>query len=299
MPFFFMAVGLAGSGKSYLYKSEIKRIEPNCVHISSDAIREEVFGDVNDQSHNMEVFEIMKRRTIDALLAGFSVYYDATNLSAKRRIGFLKNIEHIKGLVKVCVLNVPPFEVVKARNAGRDRVVPEEVINSMLKRFEIPHESEGWDRILLYGNDMDMNALNDIVLNAKELSHDNPHHSASVGNHMLLAQKYVVDNSYADIRVIEAALFHDCGKPFCKVFKNARGEESDVAHYYNHENIGAYFYISHSDKSAPRAVYIANLIQHHMDYFKGEKYLQKISDRFGEYFMRDLDVLHEGDINAH
>ena len=37
-----------------------------------------------------------------------------------------------------------------------------------------------------------------------------------------------------------AALYHDCGKVFTQVFHNAKGEPTEEAHYYNHENVGAY-----------------------------------------------------------
>ena len=46
-------------------------------------------------------------------------------------------------------------------------------------------------------------------------------------------------------------------------------------------------------------LHAANLIAHHMDYFKGEKYLEKIRNRFGEDFMRELDMIHECDLAAH
>jgi hypothetical protein len=77
-----------------------------------------------------------------------------------------------------------------------------------------------------------------------------------------------------------------------------KGEVTPIAHYYSHENVGAYLYLTYCYKDSTD-LYIANLIQHHMDFFKGEKYLQKIADRFGEEFMRDLTLLHEADINAH
>lgn len=295
---FYMAVGLPGSGKSYLFESVIKKLSPDCVYVSSDAIREEVFGDVNDQEHNEQVFELMKRRTLDSLKAGVSVYYDATNVSAKRRIGFLKGLSHIKDIARVCVLNTPPVEVVKFRNAHRERKVPEYVIDRMLKSFNVPDYSEGWDVILRYGSDEDHNAIEEITCSSAKLSHDNPHHSATVGVHMFNAANYAEKELKASWEVIEAACYHDIGKPICKVFQDAKGEPSDVAHYYNHENVGAYLYLSHA-KNDGVSLYIANLIAHHMDFFKGEKYIEKIHNRFGEGFFRDLQLLHEADVNAH
>ena len=57
-PYFFMMVGLPASGKSTEAENLCSRY--NAVHISSDKIREEVFGNVRDSDHNQEVFDIMK-----------------------------------------------------------------------------------------------------------------------------------------------------------------------------------------------------------------------------------------------
>jgi predicted kinase len=290
----FVAVGLPGSGKSYLYEHNYSFAE----YVSSDRIREEVFGNVNDQSHNNEVFNIMFNRTVAALKDKKDVYYDATNISAKRRINFLKEINRIISVEMVCVLNVPPLEIVKERNAARERKVPEYVIERMLKNFEVPHESEGWDDIIIYGSDINSDCLHEMVKAAKSISHDNHHHSLSIGDHMEAAQRYMIKRPEKSFLNIIAALFHDIGKPYCKVFHNSKGEPTNEAHYYNHENVGAYFYLSHSEGSSDD-LYIANLINHHMDHYKGESYMKKIASRFDEDFINDLSLLHEADKAAH
>lgn len=305
----YIAVGLPGSGKSTLYEMAYS----NCKYISSDAIREEAFGDVNDQSHNNEVFNIMENRTIEALLNYESVYYDATNLSSKRRINFIKIIRQrckqiADELEIICILVVPPLNIVKERNAARERKVPEYVIDRMIKSFEVPHWSEGFDDIYVFkstGGENLWEMLNKLV----EVPHDNPHHQLSLGYHMRAAKDYyqkecMIDFSRKiDPRVAKAALFHDIGKGYCKVFHNSKGEPTEEAHYYNHENVGAYFYLANSSgediNDDMTNLYIANLIQHHMDYWKGEKYMEKISKRFGEVFIFDLDCLHRADLGAH
>ena len=300
---FIMAVGLPGSGKSTVYQNSFS----DCEYVSSDAIREEVFGDVNDQSHNAEVFEIMMKRTREYLKNGRDVFYDATNLSTKRRIGFLKEISHFENVVKFCALVVPPIEIVKEQNAKRDRKVPEYVINRMFKSFDMPHKSEGWDDIIIFNNKENYALLSKMIYDACSIPHDNPHHSASIGNHMRLANDYmkkiVLNNGlkYSADEMLylgAASMAHDIGKPYCKVWHNAKGEPSEVAHYYNHENVGTYIFISHS-MGKEDDIYAANLIAHHMDYWKGEKYIEKIRSRFGEKFMKDLDLLHEADLAAH
>ena len=94
-------------------------------------------------------------------------------------------------------------------------------------------------------------------------------------------------------------MFHDIGKGFTKTFFDFKtGKKTDVAHYPNHANVGAYFYLCYS-YGTEKDLYIANLIQHHMDFFSNENYLKKIFTRYGQEFEQDLRVLHEADINAH
>ena len=98
-PVFLMMVGIAGSGKStvalkikeqLLNKKELqgKQIEI----ISSDNLREELLGDINNQEHNGEIFSEMQKRTLNALKQGKSVIYDATNLNVKDRRGIINAI---------------------------------------------------------------------------------------------------------------------------------------------------------------------------------------------------------------
>lgn len=60
-PKFYMLVGLSGSGKSsYNFGEEI-------IKISSDALRAELYGDENDQTHNSEIFNELHKRVIKHL----------------------------------------------------------------------------------------------------------------------------------------------------------------------------------------------------------------------------------------
>ena len=253
------------------------------------------------KKHNGEVFNTMFKRTREALKNGRSVIYDATNLSAKRRINFLKSIKDIN-CFKRAVLLVPRIEDIMARNRERSRHVPESVILRMLKRFEVPHKSEGWDKITVVGQCFLENGYHEL-LECCKIPHDNPHHQLSVYDHMKEAYDYAHEHfKECDgyFLIAGAALYHDIGKPMCKSFKNAKGQPSDVAHYYNHENVGAYLYLAYSyDLINESDLIIANLIQHHMDFFKGEKYLAKVRGRFGEEFYSLLEKVHECDVAAH
>ena len=110
--------GIVGSGKSYLaetlYIDKNGEIIKPVIH-SSDALREELYGDENNQSNNNDLFNELHRRIKEDLKNNVDVIYDATNISKKRRTAFLqelKNIECFK--VSVCVMT--PFEVCVSQN---------------------------------------------------------------------------------------------------------------------------------------------------------------------------------------
>ena len=93
---FIMFCGLSGSGKSRYIKDYVKRLRKenyNVEVLSSDAIRESVFGDINDQTHNKEVFNIIHKQiaawTRKEYDANDILIIDATNLTRKNRMAML------------------------------------------------------------------------------------------------------------------------------------------------------------------------------------------------------------------
>lgn len=67
MPIFFMMVGLPYSGKS-VYAEGLREKFGAEIH-SSDAIRAEILGDVQDQTNNQIVFDTLHKRVISDLSA--------------------------------------------------------------------------------------------------------------------------------------------------------------------------------------------------------------------------------------
>jgi predicted kinase len=290
----YMTIGLPGAGKDYY----VKHLLDSCIHIASDDIRAEVFGDVNDQTHNSEVFQIMFKRTVEALKSGKDVVYNATNLSRKRRMAFLRSIAHVKDVRKVALVFNTPYEVCLERNAKRDRHVPEGVIFDMLKRFDLPDVAEGFDEVAYVGEpDTSEKLYEKFVQPILELSHDNPHHDYSVGRHMNEAYQKAYTLT-TDASVLEAAAYHDIGKAMTKAFYDARGNKTEIAHFYNHENVGSYLYISHVNMQDVQHI-TALLIAHHMDHYKGEAYVKKMAELYGEEFMEKLEQVHKCDEAAH
>lgn len=317
---FIMTVGVPGSGKSTYFK-KIKDKE-NWVYISSDDIREELFGSAQNQEHNQEVFQEMRKRSVEAIRQNKNVYYDATNINRKKRRNFLKDMKmsalgHSYSFE--CILFAVPAQICKERNAIRERKVPENVIERMVKQFQVPAFSEGWNNIIRLAPAARVNILETKLKEACFLFHNNPHHKLSIGDHMIKAYDIGVQTNgealqrHLKVRysreVLEAARYHDIGKPECKVFCNCHGEPTTIAHFYSHDNVSAYNYLCYATSfydnlkggdifSEEKALYIALLIECHMKhYYKDfDNWCRKQND---SHFIDDLNLLYELDKAAH
>lgn len=303
MPRLEMLIGLPGSGKDYYAKNLTGVI------ISSDDIRQELFNDVNDQSHNNEVFEEMYRRTITSLKRGEDVIYNATNLVAKRRKHFLSRVAaaKIEDLIVVGTLIATPIEQCKINNSSRERKVPEEVIERMVRAFTTPRIEEGFDDINLIFPYRDTHLYEDSylysideILEKNAIPHDNPHHKFDIDTHMRLAWHYLHYTGEKDGLLKEAGLLHDIGKFYVKNFKNSKGEKTDIAHYYSHNNVGAYLslFVETEKQTGDGTLECINqdlltraaLIGAHMDLYNFDEKLPK--EKKIERLMKKYDNLH-------
>lgn len=284
--------GLPGSGKSY-HALRLSK-EYGATIYSSDAIREELFGNENSQEDNNLVFETLHDRIITCLKNGNSAIYDACNINYKRRMSFLQKINNIN-CEKIIYIIATPYKKCIENNSKRSRVVPVKVITDMCKNFHIPYYFEGWDKInLLYNDSCDNNK----IFNFSEfnIDQDNPHHTMSIANHCLMTSVLLLSE---DSILFEAGLLHDIGKKFTKSFLNSKREMSSVAHYYNHEYVSAYdslFYESESNDKILRAVYI--MLHMYPFSFKTEKVINKYKKLWGDDLFNNVMKLHEADICA-
>ena len=99
--------GLSGSGKSTI-ATQIANENPNTVIISSDAIREELTGNYENQEHNEEVFKIFHDRIRKNLENKKNVIADATNLTMKSRRAIMMKVNGLN-IRKVCVIIPKPY----------------------------------------------------------------------------------------------------------------------------------------------------------------------------------------------
>jgi predicted kinase len=300
-PLLIVMVGLPGSGKSFIAK-QLAEVNDDIVIVSSDAIREEFYGDANDQSHNDKVFRIVNKRLKEGLIAEKKVILDATNISKKRRKALLRDLKYPKSMA--IVMAVPEY-ICKKRDEERDRHVGPDVINRMIKKWCPPHFSEGFDFIsIVYDYDNSANFYNPVLAleSAVQINHDNPHHSLSIGEHMLKAGELIQEEFEAGcpFYLYAAALLHDIGKPYVKSY----GEDG-VAHYYSHQNYGSYlglFYADYMKFSLKETLDFINIIYYHMEpllsWKRSEKAHAKAIEELG-YLYNDIMIVHKADVNAH
>lgn len=308
-PKFTMLVGLPASGKSTYAKEKAEK--ERAVVCSSDAIRKELYGDENVQGDGNEVFNILHERVKELLSQGWDVIYDATNVKSKRRRAFLREIEKYD-CIKECIIMATPYEVCLERNLKRDRFVPEEVIKKMYMAWNTPYYFEGWDTIIIhYNSKHNRCSANDFVRTVKEYNQNNSHHSLTLGEHCKKAEEYI-NGSFEDFSVydvssvslLEAALVHDCGKPFTATYCNHKGETTSECHYYNHENTGGYNALFF-DYDIAEPLEVSILVNLHMRPYQWEKspntekLKNKYKNMWGEHLYNTVMMLHEADVYAH
>ena len=287
-----MLIGLPGSGKS-TWAKKYKEENENVIIVSSDAIREEL-GLENTKEDNKICFDEVEKRTIKGMKNGFKVIVDATNLNYKKRMEFLKRVcPRGEEILSTAVVIATSYKTCLKRNSERDRVVPEDVIKRMRENFNFPLFQEGFYDIQIVYNDNYKFFYNELV----DIPHDNPHHSASVLEHCNLAYDL---SQQCDKEIKVACQLHDIGKLETKTFINTKGEKTDTAHYYGHENVGTYnamfevnMRINYITKPY-ETIEVLQLINWHMLFHRinTEKSINKFNNFLGQNFMNKLRIIN-------
>lgn len=305
VPTFVMMVGLVGSGKTV--KAHELAGQYDATVFSSDSLREELFGNVNEQSKNQELFTELHKRIKDYLKEGKSAIYDATNINYKKRMSFLAELKKIP-CEKICVLMATPYEECLKRNAERERKVPEYVIERMYRNFDVPWYYEGWDDIQVEYSEYKnyYGWVWDWVEKADDYNQKNSHHTLTLGEHCRQTMRNV-NKLYTEYRPIlytelgYAALLHDEGKIFTQTFKNAKGEVTEEAHYYSHEHCSSYDSLFYEIPCYN--LYVAVLIRWHMNPYMAWRQSERAKRRdkllLGEELFNNIYLLHTADKEAH
>jgi predicted kinase len=150
MPKCYQLIGIPASGKS-TWVSE-QEWAGECSHISTDKYVEdyakeqgktysEVFKDYMPTAVDLMAAEVVKART-----AGRDIIWDQTSTtvaSRTRKFRMLPDYEHI------AVVFRPPYppELSRRLASRPGKIIPVDVIEDMIKNFEVPSEEEGFKEI--------------------------------------------------------------------------------------------------------------------------------------------------------
>lgn len=259
-------IGVAGSGKSTYIENIRKNTSKVTFSFESDYYRKMMYGSLEEgNKHNKEVFEKMNEeffgmiKWCDDLEVESEIYYDATNLSRRKRRYLYNTIQRMKCDTKVTALVVfASLETLFQNNETREehKRVSKDVVKRMYKNIQIPRIGADCDEIamsgerffnrpiavhdsrisvferLLFSSDNN-NFLNEVK--GIEESHNNPHHLESISEHIDMC----VENANT-ITMEYVAFFHDLGKSLCK-----ETFEDGISRYRNHANVSAYYYLNY------------------------------------------------------
>lgn len=305
--------GLSGSGKSTIAAKLADK--KNAIIVSTDAIREELTGKVEDQSANEQVFKLFHERIRKNLDNKYSVIADATNISMKSRRAILEKVNGLN-IIKTCYIVAKPFDICKADNPNREHPVPDLVLDKQIRSFQVPFYQEGWDDIIVkrfvdspkYSNYK--HSISEFFYDMADFDQENPHHTLTLDKHCEAAYKSFVElrcphSSFYDMTQLDGymagAKLHDIGKKYCKTYG-----ENGIAHFFQHHCIGGYKILS--QLACPKTwknpeielLDCCFLINYHMLPFDWEKNKtqDKWKKRFGDYKYRLLMDFHECDITA-
>ena len=322
-------VGIQASGKTTHAENIAK--EENAFVLSSDTIREEMYGPKYNPDSHTEVFEEMNRRARVILDGGMNVIYDATNLNRKRRVHLINQVLSAD-VYEAHYMNAS-VTIAEWNDKRRGNKVGPEIISRSYKSLQIPIRGEGWDKVkyfkvnggnYLIGDGEEKEKFLLAVENHEELFHDNiiglipelkgifnmpqdsSYHSFSVSRHTYYVYKHIKERFVAPESeraiLLWAALFHDVGKGYCKTFENFKGETVRHARFTFHENVSAQIavqYLKPMGYSHDFIEKVATLVQYHMiPMGASEKKMDQVRATIGDALYEKLLVLHKADTLA-
>ena len=284
-------VGLAASGKSSWANAQ-----EGYVVLDSDLIRKELWGSETDQQNPTKVFDLMYKRASIALACGRSVICCSTNLNMKYRIHALNQLKRkYPDVCYRCVIFNTPVEVCREWNQQRERHVPDWLFEKQMRAFQCPVENEGWDSIEIvtpkkYNKVELSNRMWDDVRAVG--SQDNPHHTLTLYDHLLECIKKThiapLKSEIDEMQVLAAAGLHDIGKAYTRTY-----DENGIAHYYNHENVGAYIVMN-----MQMSLEVIQLVNYHMIPYNKDA-CANWKKRLGEELWKKILILHDADERSH
>ena len=235
----YVFMGYPGSGKSTLSKQFAE--ERNALYLSSDEIREELFG-FRDQTRNKEVFAEIEKRALEQSEVG-DCLIDATNLSRKDRLKTIDRYRKRYELHLFCILR--PLDELIDENEKRKKIssevgIDEENFKRILGKFQLPTPNEGWKTIsfkIVTSKD-DIKKCRFDYTSMEDINHDNPHHPETIKQHIDFAVNRCKSNHLFQW-LVDLAYYHDLGKFYVIRYNSEKGYSQCIGH----AAVSAYIYL--------------------------------------------------------
>ena len=151
--FLILLIGHPLVGKSTFIKNKLNNLDFNLIsrdNIILDLSYTKEYNKAWDEVNHKEVDRILNKRIDNSILNNESVVIDMTNLTKKRRKGF---INRFNDYYKVGILfDILSSDEIKSRNEKRNneesKYINESIINTMISSYQIPTKEEGFDKII-------------------------------------------------------------------------------------------------------------------------------------------------------
>ena len=151
--FLILLIGHPLVGKSTFIKNKLNNLDFNL--ISRDNIILELsstkkYNSAWDEVNHKDVDRILNERIDNSIINNESVVIDMTNLTKKRRKGF---INRFNDYYKVGILfDILSSDEIKSRNEKRNneesKYIGESIIQNMISSYQTPTKEEGFDKII-------------------------------------------------------------------------------------------------------------------------------------------------------
>lgn len=135
-----MLSGIAGSGKDTFIKDELSKLPV----ISLDNIRREFKIGPTSKKGNGKVFQAAKERCKVLMRDHKHFIFNATNITKNMRGNWISLFESYGGKVIIHYIEAS-YSTLLNQNKGREYKVPEDVIDNMISKLEIPTLDEAYD----------------------------------------------------------------------------------------------------------------------------------------------------------
>ena len=154
MPTLYVLVGVPGSGKStWAIGQEWAK---DCAYVSTDS-HVEKHAELNGKTYNevfkdfmLQAVKLMAQDVMVARAAGQDIIWDQTSttvISRRKKFDMLPDYYTIAVVFKT----PEPAELEQRLNSRPGKIIPDEIVQDMVNRFEMPTLEEGFDEVWYAG----------------------------------------------------------------------------------------------------------------------------------------------------